>query len=126
MTRYRHRIIDKRIFKPEPILFAIPQISWNPHHEEEYVCFANGDQVRTNHITHDYRATICLRNLRIKNSGDQIIITCDNIDFECISPKAKKPTENKIKTCLERMQANKCPYKIARYLYPNISDKKHR
>ena len=121
-----NRIYNGDIFGPKPILFVTPQISWNPRHEEEWVTFADGTQVHTNHIKQDYRARMCLRNLQIENSGDKIIITCDDINFECMSPKAKKPTENKIQACLERMRDGKCPYKLARYLYTNIPSKKPR
>ena len=134
MTRYMNRIYNGDIFEPVPVEFAINQISWNPYHEEAFVTFADGTPVRTNHIIYDYPASMCLRNLRIKGSGDlrmkrldnMIIVSCDNIEFECMSPKAEKPTEHKIQACLERMRDGKCPYKLARYLYTNIPSKKPR
>ena len=128
MTRYRHRIINK-VSKPIPVQFAIRQCSWDPRGETEWVKFANGTPVRTNHITYDYRASACLLNLQSQfmDFGHYVCIACDNITFDCMSAKANKPTENKIQTCLKRMQAGKCPYnKISRYLFPNIPPKKHR
>ncbi len=127
MTRYRHRIINN-VSKPIPVQFAIRQCSWDPRGETEWVKSANGAPVRTNHIIWDYKASACLLHLQmqIMDFGHYICIACDDITFECMSEHTKKPTENKIQKCLERMQAGKCPYKISRYLFPNIPLKKHR
>ncbi|MBP5485489.1 MAG: hypothetical protein J6Y07_02170 [Alphaproteobacteria bacterium] len=127
MSRYRHRIINK-VSKPIPVQFAIRQCSWDPCGETEWVKFANGTPVRTNHIIRDYRASACLLHLQfqVMDFGNNILIACDDIKFDCMSEKTKKPTENKIQTCLKRMQAGKCPYKISGYLFTNITPKKHR
>jgi hypothetical protein len=134
MTRYKYKVMNNT--ETVPVILAIPMQSWNPYHETEFVKLPNGNPVRTNHIIHDYRASVCLRNLltkRIKQVNPEqpeqeyILITCDDIKFDCMSEKAKKPTENKIQTCLKRMQAGKCPYnKIAGYLFTNLPPKKHR
>ena len=120
MTRYKHRIMYN-VHKPIPVQFAIRQCSWNPRCENEWIKFADGTPVRTNNIPRDYKASACLLHLQIQTMdfGHNFCIACDDITFECMSAKTKKPTENKIQECLKRMQNGKCPYKIAKSLFTN-------
>ena len=86
MTRYKYKVMNNT--ETVPVILAIPMQSWNPYHETEFVKLPNGNPVRTNHIIHDYRASVCLRNLltkRIKQVNPEqpeqeyILITCDDI-----------------------------------------------
>jgi hypothetical protein len=102
-----------------------------PVAEQETVKFANGTPVHVNNIVPDYRVRECLSHLSIVYKTENynmlgFVLECDDINFKCMSPNAKHPTQNQIQSCLKNMQKGKCPYKIARQIFTNIPNKKSR
>lgn len=74
----------------------------------------------------------CLPNMTIEckqykidsKTVKQALIKCDDIKFTC-TPNIETKWPNDVRMCIEKMCDGKCPYKIARLLFPNAyKDKK--
>ena len=120
MTRCRYSTIYE-IPESMPVFFVHSRpSSWNSCPATVHqVTLADGTPVKVNNLQWDYRAALCLRGLQIRVMDSEINVDFYNIDFKCMSPHAKKPTDRmaQIQKCLERMRDHKCPYRLARGIY---------
>ena len=80
----------------------------------------------------DKQVCNCLINMRIEMEQYKVLktvkqahIICDDIKFACTkNPEKKWPHD--VRLCEEQMRKGKCPYKIARILYPNAYKNKEK
>lgn len=77
----------------------------------------------------------CLCNLGIRfyydNNKNQITLIFDDVNFDCDKDLQKPKSDNmsafdKICYCAENMRKGKCPYDIAKKLFPNAYKEKQR
>ena len=68
----------------------------------------------------------CLIDMRIHLMHKYADLICHDIHFDCMPSSQKKPIWQKNEKCINMMRAGKCPYKIAKKLFPNAYKENQR
>ena len=68
--------------------------------------------------TKKHDACSCLGNLELEiQDNNKLFFKFDSIAFDCYM---RRPYMDDVRTCIRKMRNGKCPYKIAKTLFPNV------
>ena len=106
---------------------SCPQIYYKKIHitakNAEWVYLTKGTTTKLlNTKKHDVCA--CLGNLSLKaQDNNKLFFKFDSIAFNCC---IRRPHTDDVRTCIRKMRNGKCPYKIAKTLFPTVYKGKER